>query len=78
MGEVLGLEPNEFVHMISDAHIYENQLPWVDEILGRESRAFPTIKITKSHDSIFDYRPDDFELSDYHPHDKIKGIPVTI
>ena len=78
MSEVLGLEPNEFVHMISDAHIYENQLPWVDEILGRESRALPTIKITNSHESIFDYRPDDFELSDYHPHDKIKGIPVTI
>lgn len=78
MAEVLDLEPYEFVHMISDAHIYENQLPWIEEILARESRPFPTMKIVNHHDSIFDYRPDDFELSDYNPHDSIKGIPVGI
>jgi len=78
MAEVLDLEPGEFVHMISDAHIYENQLPWVEEILARESKPFPTLKITNSHDSIFDYRVEDFELSDYDPAPAIKGIPVTI
>lgn len=78
MSEVLDLELGEFIHMISDAHIYENQLPWADEILARESRAFPTLKITNSHKSIFDYRIDDFELSDYDPHEAIKGIPVAI
>lgn len=78
MSEVLDLEPGEFIHMISDAHLYENQLPWVDEILGRESKPFPTLKITNSHDSIFDYRPTDFELSDYEPGTVIKGIPVGI
>lgn len=78
MAEVMDLEPGEFVHMISDAHLYENQLPWVDEILARESRPFPTLKITKSHESIFDYRPEDFELSDYDPWPAIKGIPVAI
>ncbi len=78
MAEVLDLEPGEFIHMISDAHLYENQLPWIEEILGRESRAFPTLKITKSHESIFDYRPEDFELTDYEPHEAIKGIPVGV
>lgn len=78
MAEVMDLEPGEFVHMISDAHLYENQLPWVDEVLARESRPFPTLKITKSHKSIFDYRPEDFELSDYDPWPAIKGIPVAI
>lgn len=78
MAEVLDLVPGEFVHMISDAHIYENQLPWVEEILARESRPFPTLKITNPHKSIFDYRADDFELSDYNPHPGIKGIPVAI
>ena len=78
MSEVLNIEPNEFIHMISDAHIYENQLPYVDEILSKEDRAFPTLKLVKKHKSIFDYRKDDFELSDYHPHEPIKGIPVGI
>lgn len=74
----MGLEPYEFVHMISDAHIYENQLPWVEEILARPSHAFPTLKIVNSHDNIFDYRPDDFELEDYEREKPIKGIPVGI
>lgn len=76
--EVMGLQPNEFVHMISDAHIYANQLDWVDEILSRESRAFPTLKLVRKPNSLKDFRRDDFELSDYHPHDKIKDIPVGI
>ncbi len=78
MSEVLDLIPGEFIHMISDAHLYENQLPWAEEILSRESRPFPTLTITNSHDNIFDYRPEDFELSDYHPHPPIKAIPVAI
>ena len=78
MAEVLNLEPHEFIHMISDAHIYENQLPWVEEILSRDSRPSPTLKLVKKRKNISDYRSDDFELSDYHPHDKITGIPVGI
>lgn len=78
MAEVLCLEPYEFIHEISDAHIYENQMPWVEEILSRESHAFPTLKLVKKHERISDYRKDDFELSDYHPEEAIKGIPVGI
>ncbi len=78
MSEILNLVPYEFVHMISDAHIYENQLPWVDEILSRPSQAFPTLKLVKTHPNISDYRREDFELSDYHAGEKIKDIPVGI
>lgn len=78
MADILDLEPGEFIHMISDAHIYENQLPWVEEILSRESKPFPTLTIVNHHDSIFDYRSDDFELSDYNPGEVIKGIPAAI
>ena len=78
MSEILSLEPGEFIHMISDGHIYENQLPWVEEILSRESKPFPTLKLVKKHEKISDYRNFDFELTDYHPHDPIKGIPVGI
>lgn len=78
MAETLGLEPNEYIHEISDAHIFEDQLPWVDEILSREDRAFPTLKLVKKHDRISDYRKEDFELEDYNAHDAIKGIPVGI
>ena len=78
MASVLDLVPGEFVHMISDAHIFENQLEYVDTILKRESRPFPTLQLINEHDNIKDFRSDDFELTDYHPHEKILGIPVGI
>lgn len=78
VADVLGLEPYEFVHMISDVHLYENQLGYVEEILERESRPFPTLKLVRHHESLFDYRATDFELEDYHPWKAIKGIPVAV
>lgn len=78
MADILGKQPYEFIHMISDAHIYENQMPWVEEILSRESHAFPTLKLVNTHKNISDYRPNDFQLSDYHAGDPIRNIPVGI
>jgi len=78
MADILELKPYEFVHQISDAHIYENQLDYVEEILSRESKAFPTLKLVKKHNRIQDYRKEDFELTDYHAHEKITGIPVGV
>ena len=78
MADVLDLVPYEFVHLISDAHIYTDQLPWVDEILNRESHPFPTLRLANHHDNIKDYRPDDFVLEDYVAEPAIKGIPTAI
>lgn len=78
MADVLGLVPFEFVHLISDAHIYTNQRDWVDEILNRESHPFPTLKLINHHDNIKDYRPDDFMLEDYTAEPAVKGIPTAI
>lgn len=78
MADVLGLVPYEFVHLISDAHIYTDQLPYVDEILNRNGHPFPTLKLANHHDNIKDYRPDDFLLEDYTAEPAIKGIPTAI
>ena len=70
--------PYEYVHTISDAHIYTDQMPAVEEMLTRESRPFPMMKINTDKTDFFSFRQDDFELSEYTPHPGIKGIPVAI
>ena len=67
MSNVMNLVPGEFVHVISNAHIYSNSMDIAEEILSRPTNPFPTLKIVNQHDSIFDYRKDDFVLEDYHP-----------
>lgn len=78
LAHVTGTEAYEYVHTISDAHIFVDQVPAVEKILARESRPFPTMKINTDKKDIFSFRKDDFELSDYKPHPGIKGIPVAI
>jgi thymidylate synthase len=71
-------EPYEFVHSFSDAHIYVDQTPNVEELLSREPKSFPTVTMINKKDDIFAYRADDFELSDYDAHPGMKDIPVAV
>jgi thymidylate synthase len=73
-----GTEPYEFVHSFSDAHIYVDQIPNVEELLKREPKAFPTVTMINKKDSVFEYRMDDFEVTDYDPHPSMKDIPVAV
>jgi thymidylate synthase len=79
IAQVLGVEPYEYIHTISDAHIFVNQIDAVNTMLGREPRALPTITIADPNKKdIFEFRYNDFVLSDYNPHPGIKAIPVAI
>jgi len=74
-----GLKPAEFIHHPIDAHIYVDQIPWVNEILSREPRPYPTVKMDTSVKNFFDFRLEHFELGDdYNPHPAISDIPVAI
>lgn len=80
LGHLTGYEPYEFVHTISDAHIYEDQMDKVKLMFKREPRRLPTVQLTaagKKITDIHDFRGEHFELSDYQPHPSIPKIPVA-
>jgi len=80
LGHLTGYEPYEYVHTISDAHIYEDQMEHVEMMFDRQPRRFPTVKLTaagKIIKDIHDFRGEHFELSDYDPHPGIPRIPVA-
>ncbi|SFQ22030.1 thymidylate synthase [Desemzia incerta] len=72
-----GLEVGEFVHTFGDAHLYVNHIEQMKEQLAREPRAFPTLKLNTDKKSIFDFEMEDIEISDYHPHPRIKA-PIAV
>ena len=72
-----GLTARKLIFQFGDAHIYENQLEQVKEILNRESKIFPNLKIINKKENIRDYRSSDFELLDYNPHPKL-AIPTAV
>lgn len=71
----------EFCHVISDAHIYSEQMPYVRQMLERGDRPLPTLLINEEGQQItdiHDFRGHHFDLTDYHPHPAIPGIPLAI
>ncbi len=73
MAQVCGLQPGEFVHTLGDAHIYLNHMEQVKLQLTREPFPLPQMKINPDIKSIFDFRFEDFELTDYQAHPHIPG-----
>ena len=73
MAQVTGLEAGEFIHTIGDAHIYSNHVEQCKLQLSRAERPLPTMTLNPDIKDIFDFKYEDFTLSNYNPHPSIKG-----
>jgi thymidylate synthase len=71
------MQPGELVWMGGDVHLYLNHADLIDEQLAREPTGHPTLEITRTPETIFDYRIEDFVVHDYAPHPPIKA-PVAV
>ncbi|MDP3800392.1 MAG: thymidylate synthase [bacterium] len=76
MAKVTGLKPAEFVHTMSDVHLYKNSIEAVKIQLKRKSLPLPKIEIPDISDlslaTIKQLEPEDFKLVDYKYHSKIQ------
>lgn len=73
MAQVCHLEVGDFVHTTGDTHLYLNHMEQVQLQLTRTPRALPRMKLNPDVKNIFDFRYEDFSLSDYDPWPHIPG-----
>ena len=73
VADQVGLEVGDFVWTGGDCHIYDNHVDQVTEQLTRAPYPYPTLRILRTRDSIFDYEYDDFVVDDYQHHPAIRG-----
>lgn len=73
MAQVCGLEAGEFVHTMGDVHLYNNHLEQATLQLTREPRKLPQMQINPEVKNIFNFKYEDFTLTDYDPHPHIAG-----
>lgn len=71
VAQVTGLKPGEFVHTLGDAHIYSNHIEQARLQLTREPRLLPKMTLNPDVKDLFDFKYEDFVLSDYNPHPHI-------
>ena len=67
------LDVGDFIWTGGDCHIYSNHAEQVEVQLSRAPFAYPSLKIKRKPDSIFDYLFEDFEVVDYQHHAAIKA-----
>ncbi|MCE9517472.1 thymidylate synthase [Candidatus Nomurabacteria bacterium] len=79
IAQVTGLELGEFVWTGGDVHLYTNHLEQADLQLARKNdiRPMPKMTINPDKKNIEDFTIDDFELTNYNPHDAIKA-PIAV
>lgn len=79
IAQITGLEPGEFVWTGGDTHLYLNHLEQVKTQLARKDdiRPMPKMKINPEKKNLEDFTIDDFELTDYNPHEGIKA-PIAV
>ena len=72
-----GLEVGDFIWTGGDCHLYNNHFEQVQEQLSRDPYPYPTLKLARHPDSIFDYELEDFVIENYQFHPHIKA-PVAV
>ena len=73
MAKVTGLKAHEFVHTLSDTHIYLNHIEQAKLQLTRTPKPLPRMTLNPEIKNIFDFDYEDFKLEGYDPHPGIKA-----
>ena len=65
------LVPYEFIYSLGNAHIYDDHVDGLKELITRTPYEFPDFKVLNKHENINDYMINDFELNNYNFHNTI-------
>lgn len=77
MARVTMLRPWKLYITLGDAHIYEDHLSSVQELVTRKPYQFPRLYIVNEKADILDYTWADIKLEEYHAHDPVKMTMIA-
>lgn len=73
IAHVTDMTPGDLSVCLGDTHLYLNHIQQAEEQLTRSPKLSPYLKLVDPPDSIDNFKFENFELSEYHPHPAIKA-----
>ncbi len=73
IAQVCDLQSGDFIHTLGDAHLYSNHIEQANLQLSRKPFALPKMNINTEVKDIFDFKFEDFEITNYECHPGIKA-----
>ena len=77
IARICGLQVDEFVHVIGDAHLYNNHFDQAREQISRKPGGLPQLLIHRTPESIDGFRFEDFEITGYDAQPHI-AAPIAV
>lgn len=74
VAQVTGLKAGDFIHTTGDTHLYLNHMEQVKLQLTRTPRKLPRMVLNPDVKDLFDFKYEDFTLTDYDPWPHIPGV----
>jgi thymidylate synthase len=72
-----GYKPGKLVHIIGDAHIYEEHIEAIHKQLSRNPKMKPTLQISSELTDINDIQVEHFTLEEYDSHEVIRAPMIA-
>lgn len=73
IAHLTNLSVGDLIISLGDAHVYNDHHEQCDIMLKRERTKDPKLEIVQHREYIDDFTFDDFKLTDYEPHETLKG-----
>jgi len=67
LAQVTGYQAKNLIYTLDDAHIYDGQLTSVERLLKTQPQPLPTMTLEASVKSLFAFRSEHFNVTDYLP-----------
>jgi len=78
IAQVCDMIPGEFVHVISDCHIYDRHIPIIEELISRDEYAAPKVWLDPEVKNFYDFTTSSLHVENYSTGPQIKNIPIAI
>ena len=78
LAQVSDLKPGEFIHVISDAHIYDRHIPIIKELIARPQYPAPVFELNPDVKDFYDFTVEDISIKDYKTNPQVKNIPIAV